>query len=67
MDNDDAVMVYAVEFPGHPGYGAVSVDLPEYTKETAKFVAAQLRRGGIVHRVTLKEARDGMRKYLDAW
>ncbi len=58
-------MVYAARFPGTKGYGAVTVDLPDHKKITAKEVADWIRRGATVERVTIEAARAGMIEYMD--
>lgn len=59
-------MCYAAKFPGFPGFGAVSVDKPEYAKDNAKFVSQCIKRGATIERVTVEEARAGMGEYLAA-
>lgn len=56
MDNDKDVMAYQ----GRKGCGcvvAVTVDLPEYKKDTAKELAKWIRQGLSVERVTCEVAR----------
>lgn len=60
----DNIMCYAARFPGKPGYGAVSMDLPEHRKETAKTIADWIKCGATIERVTLSAAREGMGEYL---
>ena len=54
---------YVVSKDGEPGAFAVCADTPEHKKDTAKFVAAELRKGHIVNRVPTEDAR----KLLTAW
>lgn len=54
---------YAARRDGIPGFHAMCVDYPDMKKETAKFVAAELRRGAIVERVLTQAARDGISEY----
>lgn len=60
------VMVYAARFRDLPGYGAVTVDEPERAKAVAKDIAAWVRNGAVVERVTLDAGRAGMGEYLKA-
>ena len=62
----DDTKVYAARFPRMPGFGAICVDNPEYAKATAKDIAGWIRRGASVERVSIEDARTGMKEYLDA-
>lgn len=58
-------MCYAARFPGTAGYGAIVVD-DEHKKDTAKSVAAWMRKGATIERVTRDQAVAGMTEYLKA-
>jgi hypothetical protein len=62
--NDSEVMCYAARFPGHAGYGAVSVDLSDHKKTTAKDISEWIKDGATVERVTLEIARAGLQEYI---
>lgn len=64
MSDED--MCYAARFPGKPGYGAVTVDMPERRNETARDVAKWMRQGATIDRVTVEQARIGLKEYIDA-
>lgn len=59
-------LVYAARFPGKPGFGAICVDSPEFAKQTAKDVAAWIRKGATIERVTIDVARAGMLEFMQA-
>ena len=60
----EATMAYAARFPGTKGYGAITVDMPEYAKATAKDVARWIRKGATIEHVSVEAARDGMLEYV---
>ena len=64
--DDTTTMCYAARYPGKPGYGFITVDKPEYAKETAKDVAKMIKQGAVIERVTVEQAKAGMLEYLDA-
>lgn len=61
---DENVMCYGVRYKGHPGYGLIMVDKPEYAKDNAKEIAKAVRSGDIVEHIPLQAAKDGMLEYL---
>lgn len=61
---DDNTMVYAARYKGSPGFGGIVVDEFEHRDETARTVAAWIRNGAIVERVTVATARVGMQQFL---
>ena len=61
----DETMCYAARFPGTIGFGAIVVD-DEHKKDTAKSVAAWLRKGATIERVTVEQAKAGMMEYVKA-
>ncbi len=62
----DDKMCYAIKYPGFPGYGTISADIPEMANDNAKMIAKALRKGGIVERVTDEQAKAGMLEYFNA-
>ena len=64
MLKPEPLMAYAARFPGTKGYGAITVDMPEYAKATAKEVAGWIRAGSTVERVSDEAAKKGMLQYL---
>ena len=61
-----SVMAYGARFAGHPGFGAVCVDKPEFANETANSLAGWIKQGATIERVSLQAARDGIGEYLAA-
>lgn len=58
-------MCYVAADPDQPGAAwAVSVDKPEYAKDTAKTIAGWVRKGAIVMRVDRDTAVDMMGKWV---
>ena len=57
-------MAYAARFPGTKGYCAITADMPEFAKDTAKDVAEWIRQGATVERVTDEAAKAGMLEYV---
>ena len=57
-------MAYAARFPGTKGYGGITVDTPEYAKDTAQEVAKWIRKGATIEHVSVNKAIAGMLKYV---
>ncbi len=59
-------MFYVASTYDMPGYYAMCVDDPRYTKEAAEFIAEVLAEGGHITRVNGEEMRRGADEYLKA-
>ena len=57
-------MAYAARFPGTKGYCAITADMPEFAKDTAKDVAKWIREGAKVEHVSVDAAQAGMLEYV---
>lgn len=57
-DNDASVMCYVAKYPCGCNK-AVTVDLPEHKKDTARFIAGCIRDGATIHRMTVTEFKAG--------
>ena len=65
MTYSEETMVYVAADPKQPGAAwAASVDDPRFRKETARYVAAWLREGANVMRVTPEVAREMLMKWV---
>lgn len=62
----ESKMCYAISYPGKPGYGTISADVPEMATDNAKLIARAIRNRGTVHRVTTEQAKSGMLEYFEA-
>ena len=55
---------YVAKKAGTPGAYAACGDSADHAKDTAKFVAAEIRRGSTVERVPTEEARTLLGEYI---
>jgi hypothetical protein len=62
----DETMCYVARYPGYPGYGFITVDLPDRAKDNAKEIAKAMRKGATIERVTVEQAKAGLLEYLNA-
>ena len=51
--------------PGEPGASSACVDIPDHAKDTAKFVAGIIKKGGTVDRVTVEKAREMLKEWIE--
>ena len=62
--SEQVTYCYIARKEGEPGCYAACGDTPQM-KETAKFIAAEVRRGSIIERVITERAREMLSEYLD--
>lgn len=52
----EATHAYVAKREGQPGAYAACVDMPDHAKDTAYFVKEVIKEGGIIERVSAREA-----------
>ena len=64
MSKTNTPMAYAARLPGGNGYCAITADMPEFARDTAKDVAMWIRAGATVDHVSVEAAQAGMLEYI---